>query len=451
MSLVKRGIPRQPAHRVKTSRGLKDFASGPYKKGYRYQEFFGSAENITQPRHSFSRTDDLLLEFDQLPYVSNNSRPPYVVLRDKRKIPWNRPTAYKRVTGTQKFIEYDDYEYHDGKSQWLLSGVNVNVAPSRAASGRTVLPFGGTLYERGVRIAEGSSSGSIHTDRFNRRSQFVNSFQSHFNDGAELVVTALEIDKTFGMLADAVGSFTHVVRALKSGNANQLKLAVKPFNKRTNGSISTKLTSKDFASRWLEFQYGVKPLLADIEGTYTALQHLMRNYQLHRVRKSRVFDLDKTRTPPFDGAPPYYVIQRGQMSIQETHFYEWINDYALLANKLGLFNVAGAAWDIIPYSLVVDWFLPVGDMLKSYTTYWGTTRPAGASSCSNTLEIEYDTYSRWLGRSDLPFVHTSSCHVFYHERMVDVAWPKLDWYLKNPFSSYSRGVSALAMLRQLFH
>lgn len=37
--------------------------------------------------------------------------------------------------------------------------------------------------------------------------------------------------------------------------------------------------------------------------------------------------------------------------------------------KFGLDPSAGQVWDLIPYSFVVDWFLPLGDSLKYYSDY----------------------------------------------------------------------------------
>ena len=40
---------------------------------------------------------------------------------------------------------------------------------------------------------------------------------------------------------------------------------------------------------------------------------------------------------------------------------------SLKANQLGLVNPASVAWELIPFSFLVDWFLPVGKFLESYT------------------------------------------------------------------------------------
>jgi hypothetical protein len=42
-----------------------------------------------------------------------------------------------------------------------------------------------------------------------------------------------------------------------------------------------------------------------------------------------------------------------------------------LANQLGLVNPAVVAWELVPFSFVVDWFLPIGNFLGQWTNFVG--------------------------------------------------------------------------------
>jgi len=48
--------------------------------------------------------------------------------------------------------------------------------------------------------------------------------------------------------------------------------------------------------------------------------------------------------------------------------------------SLGITNPLNLAWELIPYSFVVDWFLPVGDYLTGLDTFIGKTFKAGCIS-----------------------------------------------------------------------
>lgn len=50
----------------------------------------------------------------------------------------------------------------------------------------------------------------------------------------------------------------------------------------------------------------------------------------------------------------------------------WVsNPNTALASSLGLTNPAYVAWDAVPFSFVVDWFVPVGSYLRSFDAYLG--------------------------------------------------------------------------------
>ena len=47
------------------------------------------------------------------------------------------------------------------------------------------------------------------------------------------------------------------------------------------------------------------------------------------------------------------------------------NQNAYLANRVGMINPATVAWELVPFSFAIDWFLPVTSFLDSYTDQVG--------------------------------------------------------------------------------
>jgi hypothetical protein len=45
-----------------------------------------------------------------------------------------------------------------------------------------------------------------------------------------------------------------------------------------------------------------------------------------------------------------------------------------LASRMGLVNPLSIAWEVVPFSFVVDWFLPVGNFLENLTSLAGTVQ-----------------------------------------------------------------------------
>jgi hypothetical protein len=49
------------------------------------------------------------------------------------------------------------------------------------------------------------------------------------------------------------------------------------------------------------------------------------------------------------------------------------NPNMFLANQLGFLNPALVAWELVPFSFVVDWFVNVGAVISSMTDFMGCT------------------------------------------------------------------------------
>lgn len=114
------------------------------------------------------------------------------------------------------------------------------------------------------------------------------------------------------------------------------------------------LSSKDPASQWLAFQYGWLPLMSDIHEGVLAIGKMRQEFEMTvRVRASSkdVYHpanqrLDCERTA---GVSRKYVLKEPPS-----------------ANlQLGLIDPLSVAWELVPFSFVVDWFLPVGSFLEN--------------------------------------------------------------------------------------
>lgn len=123
-------------------------------------------------------------------------------------------------------------------------------------------------------------------------------------------------------------------------------------------------SAKAVGSRWLEFQYGWRPLASDC---WNACVELGRNFEPHmRIKKTskQVSPLTLRDTGPtgeslfFDGT----VSNRCLMDFRFTQPTELSN---LISNFTSL-NPLAIAWELTPYSFVADWFLDVGGYLRNY-------------------------------------------------------------------------------------
>jgi len=126
----------------------------------------------------------------------------------------------------------------------------------------------------------------------------------------------------------------------------------------------TKTKFKAPADLWLEFTFGWVPLVDDIGAAIDVLQG-SPEYERVKGAKSAVFTTDA----PWDGGSSATTTAR--LTTVCSGGVRVTNPNLLLANQLGFVNPAAVAWDAVPFSFVVDWFIPVGKFLNSFTADLG--------------------------------------------------------------------------------
>lgn len=127
---------------------------------------------------------------------------------------------------------------------------------------------------------------------------------------------------------------------------------------------------KGYSNAWLEMSYGWKPLIQDIYGAVETLQAPMLHGSGEVFSGSGVVRSDST----WSSGPYYYatwtrVKRECKAKVQATVMVK--NPNLWLANKMGLVNPATVLWEVTPFSFVVDWFVPVGRFLESFTDFVG--------------------------------------------------------------------------------
>lgn len=111
------------------------------------------------------------------------------------------------------------------------------------------------------------------------------------------------------------------------------------------------------ASNWLELQYAWLPLLADAqEGA---------EFLAHHLELPRVVKVKATAKTVGSMRPQNFAMQYGS-----TEVYTRKTVYAELsevnvAKLAGLTDPLSVAWELVPYSFVVDWFIPIGSFLAA--------------------------------------------------------------------------------------
>jgi len=113
----------------------------------------------------------------------------------------------------------------------------------------------------------------------------------------------------------------------------------------------------DVSKRWLEAQYGWLPLIDDVYNASLAFAESSRN------RRAQVYKVGSQRVDDIDYSDPNSTI-KGKRLIKTKISYEF-TERLNQKRALGLTNPLNGFWELVPYSFVIDWFLPIGDYFDS--------------------------------------------------------------------------------------
>lgn len=150
--------------------------------------------------------------------------------------------------------------------------------------------------------------------------------------------------------------------------AERIANMVQAFRRKNPKKVweSVKRGGRHMPSSYLEMSYGWSPLLQDVLGSAEALaeaQNLGRRFSI--VVRGAASDTERfSQRSEWPGL--YDLVHEGETK----HRVEVVLRYDLPANmldslsSLGLTNPLTTVYELVPYSFVLDWILPVGDWLS---------------------------------------------------------------------------------------
>lgn len=257
-----------------------------------------------------------------------------------------------------------------------------------------------------------------------------------------------ESRQTISHLAHTTSTVLNAFRYSLKGDMRKVAktLGVKPKQLKSGASAS---------DRWLEYQYGWLPLMSDIHDAYHVTRKGLVRPQLTRVVRRinlQTYDMAQnsgTTTPVVE----WEVSGTSSVSAQAIAYYRLKSSMLDGLQQLGLVNPAEVAWALLPYSFVIDWFLPIQSMLEASTATIGLTFVDGCITrvAKVRATVTYRNHYRCAvgGSTMFPDGATpmyAKLTSGMSREVVSAFTP--DLYVKNPLSS-THALSALALLRQL--
>jgi len=192
------------------------------------------------------------------------------------------------------------------------------------------------------------------------------------------------------MVDNTTRRITGCVTALKRKNLDGALRALWDTRKPHLRKGSKFSSAKPWADNWLELQYGWKPLLADIHEAMEAYSRfLSKDTTVQSVSASASHKDFESEVLRVSGT---YFQDVGKRSVKTSTRSKFTLRYAVddhlkaFMSQTGFTNPINLAWEVIPYSFVADWFLPVGPYLENVSAFGGMVF-AGGTEVSFTRRI----------------------------------------------------------------
>lgn len=253
-----------------------------------------------------------------------------------------------------------------------------------------------------------------------------------------------EVRRTMNMIADPFSRLLRAYRAGRSGRWGSIP-NILGMNKRDV------LTGKTLANNWLAYQYGWMPLKSTV---YSGVEVLREGFGFPSFR--RTANVAGTARWKWDQVIPDSAdVIRLSGDFRVTCGLSFtVSDSAIASlDAAGLVNPLSIAWELVPFSFVLDWFIPVGNTLSALSATAGLTFVDGYISESRTCfeNVDARPFPPIDGgtRRTMLELGKSQTSSFFHARSYLSGFPTPQLYASSNPLSTKRVSNALALLRQL--
>lgn len=253
-------------------------------------------------------------------------------------------------------------------------------------------------------------------------------------------VFVAELPKTRDLVRGIVTDAVAFLRSLRAGKPRD---ALK--------HLLSDPSSKGLANRWLQYQYGIMPTVMEVSSALEYLAKRVENgvYVSRRATDTNGFSANYTVLNQWNS--PIYVDQFAfdtftkRVTASGTAKVSYTKAGTLAS--WGFTNPTLLWWELIPFSFVFDWAIPVGDWLNTLDSQFNydgliAIQLSYKSETRRTVEV--------TARTDSGGSASTTCYFNSDEfyRDLPTGYPFGALPPLNPHLSVKRLISALALIRQ---
>ena len=248
------------------------------------------------------------------------------------------------------------------------------------------------------------SADRSHTSTlYHTRETALGTFGSHYG--------SVDLDAAVAALyADAIGampmSASLVTNAIEFSSLKTLVPGlVKGFKSLWKHKIARR-SVKDLAGSHLAYSFGLAPLLSDFRSMLDVRSNVNRRIQQLLDRNGRTVRLRYRATGrgegkasvyyPWDNSVVYNGFTYGKTTLSSTIAADVTSFFVpngesqckLWSSALGLSSPLTNAWEIVPFSFVIDWFIPIGETFLAVENRLGMHETVRSCAISNVTISE---------------------------------------------------------------
>jgi hypothetical protein len=184
------------------------------------------------------------------------------------------------------------------------------------------------------------------------------------------------------------GLMTRVIKAYRAARQGNFARAASHLGVSLSGPNRRDRQTGSLASGWLELQYGWLPLLSDIFATVTAIQQYQaKKAPLIRVSATVARDKSRTGTSNF-GNRLTTLVYETKLTSKVILYFRLENEDLRTVAQMGITNPVALAWELLPFSFVLDWLLPIGNYLSNLDSTLGLIYVKGGVTVCKDCKVK---------------------------------------------------------------
>jgi len=184
-----------------------------------------------------------------------------------------------------------------------------------------------------------------------------------------------ERDQTARLVGDSAVRLANALRALRRGDirsaGDALGIKVGRKYRYRFESEHGRDQWKAMSSGWLELQYGWRPLVGDVYGAAEALAHAHHGIPREKVTIRRALSGERTSTSQPNTNTRIIDVVTYDVQLRYGCIFTAQGKELKTLSELGITNPALIGWELMPWSFIIDWFIPIGDYVASWDATLG--------------------------------------------------------------------------------